>query len=684
MPRKRPIQLDDLFRLRAVQRVAISPDLRQVAFELKRFDLSENRNFMQIMLVAVDGGTPRSLTSGKQVDSLPKWAPDGASLAFLSDRDKVTRLYILPMTGGEPRAVTDREGNVRDFAWSPDGRRLAFTYQPLNAREKLERDGKQDEVKKRPQFKHITRLFHKLDGSGWWNGNHTHVWIVSAEGGRARRLTGGSFDDTEPRFSPDGRLVSFISNRTENPDMHPEQAQIYTVRPSGGPIRRITQGPGWAAGHAWSPDGGTIAYIGNIARTGQSWKHLNRVWLVPSAGGRPRELTRQIDNHCWNLTLGDVATSNFEVTAPIWSADGSRIHFLVSERGACRLYSQALRGQDYRCEVGGDVNIYNAQRTAGDGPIALSIGTATNPGDVYVTATPWRQHSTAKTLGWRQLQRGRLDEPMRLTHVNGKLLDGIELAQPEELTVQSGRVRVQAWVFKPPGFNPRRKYPAILEIHGGPHAQIGHAFFHEKQWLAARGYVVVHSNPRGSIGYGLDYSKSIHADWGNLDYQDLMRVADWVFARPYVDRKRVGVTGGSYGGFMTNWIVGHTGRFRAAVSQRSVVNLESMFGTSDYGYDLGFEFGGLPWEKRDLYRRQSPLTYVQKVSTPLLIEHEEQDHRCPIEQAEQFFTALKVLGRTVELVRFEGESHGLCRGGRPQNRGERLRRILGWFEHYMR
>jgi dipeptidyl aminopeptidase/acylaminoacyl peptidase len=204
------------------------------------------------------------------------------------------------------------------------------------------------------------------------------------------------------------------------------------------------------------------------------------------------------------------------------------------------------------------------------------------------------------------------------------------------------------------------------------------------QWMAAKGYVVVYSNPRGSAGYGLKFMNCIHAAWGSLDYQDVMKVTDWMFAQRYIDRKRVGVTGGSYGGYMTNWLVGHTDRFAAAVTQRSVVNLESMFGTSDYGYDLGNEFGGLPWKAQKRYRQQSPLSYVTKIKTPLLIEHEEEDYRCPVEQAEQLFASLKVLGRTVELIRFEGESHGLSRGGRPQNRAERLRRIVGWFDTHMK
>lgn len=670
MARKRPVRLEDLFAVRAVGHVAMSPDGRQVAFECKRFDLAENRNFCNILLADVQRGTVRPLTSGKQNDTLPQWSRDGKRLAFLSDREKPTGLYILPMSGGEPQRLTDRDGAVSDFAWSPDGRRLAYTSQALSEREKLERDGKHEEVKKRPQFKHITRLHHKLDGVGFWNGNYTHVYVVSSNGGRPKQLTRGDFDDAEPRFSPDGRWVSFLSNRLPNRDTNLEHADIYLVRPTGGPVRQITTTPGARAGQSWSPDGRSIAYIGNPAKAGEHWKHLMRVWVVDLSGGRPREITRDVDNMCSNWSLGDVSTSGFAFQPPIWSADGSRLYFLVSERGAGRLYSRALERRDTRLEYGGNENVLFAQRTGRDGPIAVALTSAVEPGEVAaIDVSATSRSSTARLL--------------MKTQINRPLTDRVAVAEPERIVVKSGAAQVEAWVLKPPDFNPRRKYPAILQIHGGPHAQYGYMFYHELQWMAARGYVVAYGNPRGSAGYGLKFMNCIHADWGNLDYQDVMRVADWLFSRPYVDRRRVGVTGGSYGGYMTNWIVTHTHRFTAAVTQRCVSCLESLFGTSDFGYDLGIEFGGFPWEERKNYLRQSPLTFVKNVRTPLLIEHEESDLRCSIEQAEQFFTALKTLGRTVEFVRFEGESHGLCRTGRPQNRAERLRRIMGWFEKHM-
>ena len=672
MKRKRPMKLDDLFRMRAVGRVAMSPDGSRIAFELKRFDLKDNKNFVQLMIVDVADSKTRPLTLGKHTDTLPKWSPNGDRIAFLSDRDHGGSLWVMPMNGGEPDRVTDRDGTVHDYAFSPDGRRFAYTYQPLTDREKLARDEKTDEWKKQAQYRHVSRLHHKLDGVGFWNGQYTHVHTISTIGGRPRRLTRGPYDDCEPRFSPDGKLVSFLSNRVEDPDRYLENLDIYVVKLTGGRIKKLTATHGSRSAHSWSPDGQTIAYVGSAAKPGEWGLHLDRIWLLPAAGGRPSELTREIDNSCVNITLGDVAAALFEADTPIWSPDSTRLWFTVSENGATRVYSHGIKKRDLRCEVGGAVNVINMQRTGPDGPIALSIGTATNPGDIAV----YDPNVAAGALAGR-------DHPQTLTAVNDRLLRRIHVGKPERFQIKSGPVKVEGWVIKPPGFNPKRKYPAILEIHGGPQGQYGYAFFHEMQWIAAQGYVVVFSNPRGSAGYGLDFMTSIHAAWGTVDYKDISRVSDWLFSRPYVDKTRVGITGGSYGGYMTNWVIGKTDRFAAAVTQRSVVSLESMYGTSDFGYHLGAEFGGSPWKSVDALRRQSPFTLVKKMTTPLLIIHSEQDLRCPIEQAEQLFTALKVLGREVEFVRFEGEPHGLSRGGRPQNRAERLRRIMGWFDKYL-
>ncbi len=668
MPQPRGMRIEDLFGLRAVGAVAMAPDGRRVVFELKRSVPDENKNYVQLMLADVETRAVRPLTAeGKFNDLLPGFSPSGDRLAFISTRDKTAALWILPMSGGEPRRLTDLDGAVSDFHWSPDGKRIVYVYQALNEREKLERDEKNDELKRRPTIQHITRLTHKLDGVGFWNGHYKHLFVIAAEGGgKPRRLSLGNYDHLHPRFSPDGRMIAFLSNRESDPDRNFDQAGIYAVPASGGPLRRISPRPGEALSFSWSPDGTQLAYIGRPNRPRQWSRYDEHIWLVSASGGRARQLSRDIDNVCMNITLGDVAISAFEAQAPIWSADGRRVCFLVSTAGSVHLYEHDLSQRTSRAVTSGDINIYSVQRTAREGRIALSIGTATNPGDVFV-CDPRADFALT-----------------RLSEVNRAALGRVAVVQPEAFWLKSRGGRLHCWILRPPGFNRSRRYPAILEIHGGPQAQYGSAFFHEMQMLAARGFVVVYSNPRGSSGYGIEHRRAIIRRWGTVDHDDLRTLGNWIFSRPFIDPARVGVTGGSYGGYMTNWIIGRETRYAAAVTQRSCVNFESMFGSSDCGHMFDGEIGPPPWQDRSTQWRQSPLALVKNVKTPLLILHSNQDLRCPIGQADELFTALKFLGKTVEYVAFEGESHGLSRGGRPQNRAERLRRIADWFERHLK
>ena len=667
MAKKRQLKLEDIFAFKVIGRIAISPDGARVAFELKRADTEENKNFTQLMIADTRSGEVRPLTdAGEHNDLRPKWSRSGKFLAFLSSREnKTTALYVMPMDGGEARRITELDGDVHDFDISPDGRRIVYTYQPITERQKLERDCKSEDVQKKATFKHITRLTHKLDGAGFWNGHRPHVWIVSTAGGKPKQLSRGDYDDREPRFSPDGKRVSYVSNRTDNPDLNFDQADIYVVSASGGAAKRITAAPGSCEGHSWSPDGESIAFVGSLHKHGDWWKHDAHVHIVPAKGGKPREVAKDIDADHLNVTIGDIAGSMFEALPPVFSRDGSAVSFLASRHGGTQLYARGLNKRETQCLVGGEVNVYAAARAANADVFALAMGTATNPGDIYI------------------FDPNKDQAPRRVTHVN-QWLERVDVIEPEEFWLTNGGVKLQCWVLKPPGFRANRKHPAIVEIHGGPQAQYGYSMFHEMQWLAAQGNVVAYTNPRGSAGYGNAFRKCVVGDWGNLDYKDVKKLCDWVFSRPWVDKQRVGVTGGSYGGYMTNWIVGHETRFRAAVTQRSVVNMESMFGSSDFGHVIVSEIGGPPWKGRTKMLAQSPIKYVEKVKTPLLIIHSEQDLRCPIGEAEQLFVSLKYLGREVEYVAFEGESHGLSRGGRPHNRAERLRRIGGWFDKYMR
>ena len=341
-----------------------------------------------------------------------------------------------------------------------------------------------------------------------------------------------------------------------------------------------------------------------------------------------------------------------------------RIAYVQDEEGACRVYSASGSGGDERLEFGGNVNVVDFHATR-DGRAAAVAGEIMNAGDVYSFALD----------GW--------DDAKRVTKLNDSFLSSLALVEPEERWFKNGRTKIQGWIFRPPRMRKGRKYPCLLEVHGGPMCQYGYTFFHEMHLLAAQGYVVVATNPRGSSGRGLKYMNCIEGNWGKLDYADCMAVVNTMARQSYVDSKRLGILGGSYGGFMTIWAVGHTNRFKAAVTQRALGNWATQFGSSDVGWEDQYEMGGLPFDRPLHYMKKSPNYYVRNIKTPLLIIHSEQDLRCPIAQSEELFTSLKVLGRTTEMVRFEGESHGLSRGGKPANRRERLNRIVDWFERYI-
>mgnify|MGYP000461710636 CR=1 FL=1 len=652
---KRRMTIDDLWKLRVIGGVSVSPDGERIVFAMKRTDFRANKTYSSLYVVGVKGGRVRRLTRGNHMDVAPKWSADGTHVGFISGRDKARCLWLLPMDGGDPVRLTDRDGDVS----------VAYVYRPKNERQKLERDGKTDEIARGPQYKHITRLWHKTDGAGFWNGKYAHIYRVGIHGGASKQLTDGAFDDGSPQYSPDGKWLAFLSNRLPNADIEVTNQDIHVLPAGGGRVRKVTPKTGPIVGYSWGPDSKRFAFLGYVGPGRDFIHHHVGAWTVDLTGKRTLCLSGAIDNNCFNVTVGDIAEVTFDGDPPIWSADGSTLHIAVTEQGACRLYTLPTDGRPPRVRVGGDVVIILAQRTAVSGPVAIVIGDALNPGDIHVIV-PEDEASV----------------PKRVTNVNRGPLSTVSLSTPEPLHCKRGRHTVHGWVLKPPGFRKGRKYPLILQIHGGPHAQYGHLFYHELQWLAANGYVVVYTNPRGSFGYGLEYCRALYKKWGEPDYPDLMACVDQVIRRGYVDRKRLYVTGGSYGGFMTNWIIGHTDRFRAAVTQRCVSSMDSLAGASDFAWELACAFGGMPWEDPARYRKYSPLTYLPRATTPLLILHSESDLRCPIDQSEQVFTMLKYLGRDVEFVRFEGESHGLSRGGRPRNRAERLRRILDWFERH--
>lgn len=669
MSDKRHITAEDLNRIRVVTEVRISPAGGRIVYTVQEANTAEDKYRVNLYEVPTDGGESRPLTHGDQKNTDPVFSPDGKLLAFVSDRSGKSQIWILPVDGGEARKVTDQpDGSIRGLAFSPDSGRLAFVFGKKDVDEK---DARTEEEKKKIQRaknapRVIRRMRYKEEGTGFLPKERDHVWVSSVRDSETTQITRGPYDNDAPVWSRDGKSITFASNRSEDPDFDLNRVDFWEVSASGGEPARIPTPEGWCQFPQYSPDGGRVAYLGNdYPEDTWGWRNL-QVWTT--AEGSAKCLTGDHDRSYGNLTIGDMRGAFDGGPGPRWSSDGRWIYAAYSDWGCTHLAAVPGEGGEPKVLVGGDLDIISFDISSDGKRAALLISEPIGPGDVFACT----------------LDGDRAGPLERLTRVNDALFSEVEPITPEPFRFESSAgIELQGWVMKPPGFSPKEKHPLILQIHGGPHGQYGNVFFHEFQLLAAQGYVVFYMNPRGSQGYGEDFAGAINADWGNKDYDDIMDALDALLREGYVDEARMGVAGGSYGGYMTNWIIGHTDRFKAAVTMRSVTNLESMFGSSDFGFELRREFGGPPWENREGYRRMSPINYVDKMNTPLLIIHSEEDHRCPVEQAEQLYAALRSMKKDVLFVRYPGEGHGLSRGGSPEHRVHRLGQVLTWFKEHL-
>lgn len=665
--KKRTIEAEDLYRFQLISAPRISPDGQHVVYAQHRVDQKTEKKYANLWIVSTIGKGPRQFTYGDQSDSNPRWSPDNESIAFLSNRgvkDKPAQIYIIPFHGGEARQLTSIAGSIGSFAWSPNGKALVCTVRKTDA-EGLTRE--KDEQKKKLAIvaRHYDRPFYKLDGFGYLPKERMHLWAVDSATGKARQLTDHPvFDEESPAWSPDGQRIAFISNRSPDPDLRPDANELFIMPAKGGEIRRLVTPLGPKNMPGFSPDGKWIAYYGSEGE-GLNYKN-NDLWIVPSDGSTAaRNLTAPFDLQAGSSTLNDLGEP--ETVPPIWSNDSQSIYFPEVYHGSSVLKEIKLDGKQPLLIVGegGVAASFSLDRSQSH--LAYFYGRINDPGQVM----------------FRKLQTG---ETRQLTQLNRELFDQIQLSQVKEMWIKGPDGNdLQGWVLTPPGFDPGQKYPSILEIHGGPRTQYGFYFMHEFYYLASKGFVVHFTNPRGGRGYGEAHTKAIWLDWGGADYADLMAWTDGIAQEPFIDAARMGVTGGSYGGYMTVWIIGHTQRFKAAVPTRCVSNFVSMWGSSDYNWTFQQELGDKPpFEDLANYWKHSPIAYIGNARTPTLVIHNEFDLRCPIEQGEQVFVALKKLGVDAEFVRFPDESHGLSRTGRTDRRIARLNHILRWFDKYLK
>lgn len=662
---KQNISAEDLYVLRLPTVVKMSPDEKLIGFPVERMDRKSKTYFSNIHLCDVATGDSRQFTHGDHNDRSLVWAPDGRSIAFVSTRDKKTGIYLMPIQGGAERQVLEIDGSIASLQFSPDGTHLVFALRYNDSNFIKE----EEEKKKSPVFRHITRLNYKADGFGFLPKDQFQIYTLRLADAALKQVTKGKRENTDPSVSPDGRLIAFVSNRSKKPDIDSLRQDLFEIPFGGGRERRINTPAGPVFAPRFSPDGKLVAYMGHD-NPNDSWGVTNiHIWLVGINGTpKARDLMPTWDRMTIDQSISDMGEFG-EGGAPVWSSDGRRIYFTASDTGVTNLFyigrsggkpTRVFRGQ---CHIKG-FSLEGKSRT-----VACVYSDLTTPGEIVVCPAAYGGEKKAR----------------RLTDLNRIIRTNRRLGRVREVVFPSfDGTEVQGFLVTPPDFRRGRKHPAILQIHGGPRAQYAFTFFHEMQYLAAKGYVVFYTNPRGGSGRGETWADAIAGGWGDLDYKDCMAAADWLEKQPYVDSRKIGVTGGSYGGYMTNWMIGHTNRFRAAVTQRSVVNLRSMYGSSDIGWELEREFNGHPWTNFENYEHCSPLPYFKNVKTPVLIIHSEQDLRCPIEQAEQMFVTLKVMGKTVEMVRFPEEPHGLSRHGRPDRRIARLEWIGRWFDRYLK
>ena len=669
------IRADDLYNIRQPVACRLSPDGTRAVVAVTQPDRESLKNQTHLFMIdtAPGGAKPRQFTQGKHSESGPRWSPDGRTVAFVSARSGKSEIWTIPADGGEASQVTKMNGSVGDFDWHPRGRKfvVSFTAQDAEAKEREEKKKKGEPGAEAPRVREISRLFYKLDGAGFLPVSKTHLWTVDAVTGKAEQLTKDEkFSEEAPLFSPDGKWIFFLSNRSADPDRDVERMDLWRIPASGGKIEKIRKFAGPAGAFSLSPDGKWIAFLGS-PDPDAPWNSVHtKLWLIPSTGGRPVELTKDLDRSCSNSALNDTFGSP-PTPRPQWSPDGKWIAFVIVSEGTAELWrvSPTARRPEPLLQKSGVVIDWTV-----DWPRNRIVSTwadTRNPGEVLVDAFL-----------------GEPSTPRVLTTFNTGWLKRRTVALPQEIWCQSrDRHPVQGWIIRPPGLKRGKKCPAVLYIHGGPACQYSKVYFHEFQYLAARGYAVLFCNPRASTGYSEAHLAACVGRWGHLDYNDLMAFTDACLkTAPEIDRRRLGVAGGSYGGFMTNWIIGHTDRFRAAVTSRSISNFLSFVGSSDFGFawPKGFFSHDSAWSDPKKYLAMSPLTYLAAMKTPTLIEHQEEDHRCPMEQAEQLWAALKWKGVPVEFVRYPQEPHGMSRGGRPDRRLDRLERIGRWFDKYLK
>jgi dipeptidyl aminopeptidase/acylaminoacyl peptidase len=688
---KRGIAERDLFKFVWVADPQISPDGVRVAFVRVSVDEKSDQYETAIWIADTDGREPpRPLTGGTR-DTSPRWSPDGARLAFVrvverDGRAQPPQIFVLALSGGEARAMTEMPRGAANPQWSPDSRTVAFgsttKIDELKAPKPESKEKQESKEKPRQSdVRVITQAVYRANGVadfGYVDADRpSHIWTVAVPEGDAsletpRQVTSGEFAESTFEWSPDGRRIFFTSNRVKEPYYFPNDSDLYSVAVTGGEPTRVASIDGTIGDFAFAPDGKRIAFVGTLHGSPVRSYSQSDLWVADlpafdGAAGAARNVTATYDFDIDGGLGGDQrAPRGGAPSGPVWTRDGRALLIKVGEQGDVNIKRIDAAGGKVDAVTSGhhDIMAYTADR-AGQ-KLALIYSSQTVLGDVRALEVSTGTMTT-------------------LTEFNEPLFDQLTLSEPEEIWYSSfdGR-RIQGWVLKPPDFDRSRKYPMILEIHGGPHSAYGNTFTHEFQWMAAKGYVVLFTNPRGSSNYGQDFGNIIQFRYPGDDYKDLMAGVDELVKRGYIDEARMGVTGGSGGGLLTNWVVTQTQRFKAAVSQRDISDWTNFWYTADFWLFTPTWFRKAPFDDPADFAQRSPITHVKNIQTPLMFILGDEDWRTPPSAGgEQLFRALKFLKRPTVMVRFPDENHELSRSGKPWHRVERLQHIVRWMDQWL-
>jgi len=648
----RPVQKEDLFRLKFLQAGALSPDGTRVVYGVSQVDAEKDEETVGLWLLSLATGEVRPLTNGLARDGAPAWSPAGDRIAFVSTRAEKPQIYVIPVDGGEARALTSlKQGVGGGPIWSPDGKQIAFSA------------GRPVDPPDPTKPYRVTRHIYRFDSVGYLDPAVQEIYVIPAEGGEVRPLTDDAYVNSNPLWSPDGTQILYLAGMA--PDTHRGiHPRLRVVNVNDCQTREIVGDWGAVYGAQWLPDGQRVAFVGASHATPIGSKA--DLWVIGAQGGEPECRTAGLKVGVGGGLQPDMPVMQLLHAAelPI-TADGAQAFVTVQEGGAVHIYSAALDGaESWAPVVTGERACFLLALSADERSLFYAVSSMQNPVDLYLSDVDGANER-------------------RITDVNADVLAGLLQPDVERLLFPgSDGVQVEGWLVKPTVGEP--PYPTVLNIHGGPHSAFGYAYHFDTQMLAGAGYAVLLVNHRASTGYGDEFSTAIQRDWGNLDYHDLMAGVDYAIAQGLTDPDRLGVCGLSGGGNLSCWIVGQTDRFKAAVPENPVTNFASMYGVSDIGAWFAVEqLGGHPWEVPEVYARCSPITYAHRCTTPTLLIQGEHDWRCPAEQSEQFYTVLKAVGCVVEMLRLPASPHaGSIVGALPVRRAHNDA-LLEWMDRYV-